>query len=518
KSASAPFSASSDNAIVVSVIVSSYTTSWGTIEVPANFTITRSIDLEGLVKGWRRHNWDDWRQGIADLQPKLLVLIPHIQDKQLYIGNEKKLALGSVQRLHVGNAEPVMIVIGCNSAIGPTANTGLPAILLRVGAKVVIGSLTSVLGRFANTAAVELTTKLIAASKASTPVTIGYHMTKGFDIRLIQAEHGDAILVSYGENPVRHLLVDGGPASSFDNLIKVLEAARTGATLTLEAIVVTHYDFDHIGGIIALLKQPPCWLIINDIWFNGSRHLVPKDMLGKQHSDALASLILDSQLPWNNAFQGKAVCASSAHSIVLEGGVEIWLLSPTQRELTALAKYADAHLPDNGKVVPRDRLGRQDSWPPPAYASLLAKRFLSDQSASNASSIAMLLRYGEQKIVLCGDARAEVICAALASYWPDHKLKIDFWKMSHHGSQGNTSSDLLNRIKCKRFAFSTNGKIHAHPDQLAIVRVLASTYNPELIFNYANQWTNRWKYRPASWPTYSTTYPSAEGPYVRIII
>lgn len=152
-------------------------------EVPRNFPVTRSTDLDALVKGWRRNNWEEWCQSIADLQPKLLVLVPHIHQNHLYIGDEKKLAFGSLQRPYVGTAGPIVIVIGCNSGIGPTVSTALPAILLRAGAKVVIGTLTSALGRFANTAAADLSTKLIAASNGTTPGTIGElitHMRREF--------------------------------------------------------------------------------------------------------------------------------------------------------------------------------------------------------------------------------------------------------------------------------------------------------------------------------------------------
>lgn len=147
-------------------------------DVPPNFAVTRSTDLDALVKGWRRNSWEEWCQSIADLQPKLLVLVPHIHQKQLYIGDEKKLAFGSLERPYVGNAGPIVVVIGCNSAIEQTVSTSLPAILLRAGAKVVIGTLTSALGRFANTAAANLSTKLIAASNGTAPDTIGELITQ----------------------------------------------------------------------------------------------------------------------------------------------------------------------------------------------------------------------------------------------------------------------------------------------------------------------------------------------------
>ena len=343
-------------------------------------------------------------------------------------------------------------------------------------------------------------------------------MTGLFEVKLIQAEHGDAILVSYGRDPIRHILVDGGPASSLPNLLEVLAASRTNGTLTLEMIVVTHYDFDHIGGIIALLKQMPDWLSINDIWFNGPKHLLPRDLLGPQHSEALVDLIVNNHLPWNKAFQGKAVLARSGGSIDLPGGMSIWILSPTEKELSRLAKQSPTAFLSTENLAPRDKLGRQDIWPPPSFSSLVAKRFLPDQSTSNASSIALLLNYAHKQILLPGDAHAEVVGDSLAFYWPRQKVKLDLLKMSHHGSEANTSVDFLKNIVCKRFAFSTNGKIHAHPDQVLIARIIGCISNPELIFNYTTSRTNKWKNRPATWPKYLTSYPNSDGRYVRVIV
>lgn len=339
-----------------------------------------------------------------------------------------------------------------------------------------------------------------------------------FEVKLIQAGHGDAILVSYGHNPTRHILIDGGPASSLPTLIEVLAASRTNGVLILETLVVTHYDFDHIGGIIALLEQMPDWLTINDVWFNGHKHLLPRDSLGPQHSEALADLIVGLNLSWNKALQGHAIHARSTGSVDLPGGMSIRVLSPTAKELAALAKQSAAGLLSNDDSVPRDKLGHQDAWPPPPFSSLLAMRSPPDKSASNASSIALLLSYAKKQVLLTGDAHAEVICGSLEHYWPKQKLKLDLLKVSHHGSQANTSADFLRTIECKRFAVSTNGKIQAHPDQVLIARIIGSTYNPELIFNYATLWTHRWLNRPAAWPKYLTSYPSADGSFVRVIV
>lgn len=168
-------------------------------QVPAEFPVTRTADMETLIHGWRRNNWSDWRQAIAALHPKLLVLVPHIENNHLYIGDDQKLAFASLRRLHIGNSEPVVIAIGCNSALGLSSNTSLPAIFLREGAKVVIAALTSVLGRFANTAAEDLTRKLISASTSSEPVMIGELITRLRREFLAKDNALGMVLVAYGD-------------------------------------------------------------------------------------------------------------------------------------------------------------------------------------------------------------------------------------------------------------------------------------------------------------------------------
>lgn len=167
--------------------------------VPAAFPVTRTADVEAMISGGRRKNWHDWSQAIAAIHPKLLVLVPHIENNHLYIGDEQKLAFASVRRPHIGNSEPIVIAIGCNSAIGLTSNTGLPAIFLREGAKVVIAALTSVLGRFANTAAADLTAKLISASVASSPVTIGELITRLRREFLAKDNALGMVLIAFGD-------------------------------------------------------------------------------------------------------------------------------------------------------------------------------------------------------------------------------------------------------------------------------------------------------------------------------
>ena len=74
-----------------------------------------------------------------------------------------------------------------------------------------------------------------------------------------------------------------------------------------------------------------------------------------------------------------------------------------------------------------------------------------------------------------GDASPEILGKSIKTLLKergDSKLKLDALKVSHHGSKGNTSPDLLKMFDCKRFLISTNGNTHFHPDQETIARII----------------------------------------------
>lgn len=341
-----------------------------------------------------------------------------------------------------------------------------------------------------------------------------------FELKAIQAEHGDALLVSYGDTVPRHMLIDGGPSGTLPNLLNALEGCKRDGRVCLEALVVTHYDLDHIEGVIELLRARPNWLEIKDIWFNGYQHLAPADILGSAEGDTLVGLIEQGGYSWNRRFGSGPIKVGSKLPLAMPGGLKVWVLSPDQERLTNLAaKWG------NGKVIPEsadqeppeDLLGRKDKWPPLEFADLAAAAPSSDASAPNGSSIALLLEYDGKRMLLAGDAFPAVVGEAIDAYW-DEPPAVHLLKVSHHGSKANTSEKLLRAIRCKRFLVSTSGKTHGHPDHVLIARLVDSTAHPELIFNYDCERTANWRNPPADWPRFSTTFPHPAECFVRVAL
>lgn len=91
------------------------------------------------------------------------------------------------------------------------------------------------------------------------------------------ASHGDAFFISIPHQSF-NILVDTGIKSTYDNFIKQqLKSLKEQGEL-LNILIITHIDYDHIGGSLSLLKDNKSStenkiIEINDIWHNSYRHI-----------------------------------------------------------------------------------------------------------------------------------------------------------------------------------------------------------------------------------------------------
>jgi hypothetical protein len=78
-------------------------------------------------------------------------------------------------------------------------------------------------------------------------------------------------------------------------------------------------------------------------------------------------------------------------------------------------------------------------------------------------------------VLLSGDAFAEDLVEAIAAISPDDPLKLDAFKLPHHGSKNNVTKTLVGAVECERFLVSTDGTQFRHPDPEAVARVIAGS-------------------------------------------
>jgi hypothetical protein len=213
--------------------------------------------------------------------------------------------------------------------------------------------------------------------------------------------------------------------------------------------------------------------------------------------------------------------------------MRLTLLSPYQEQLDALRPAWDAAC-RKAEIVPgvataddRSRLDEDDAGQEsddllgdPDPEQLAARPYKADRARPNGSSIALLAEYGGRRALLTGDAFAEVLLASLARLPGNSggRLAVDACKLSHHGSRGNTSSELVRALKCRDWLVSSNGKQFRHPDGEAIARVLRDGGGDvRLHFNYRSEFNEMWsstalqrRYR------YVASYPTSDAGGIRI--
>jgi hypothetical protein len=90
-----------------------------------------------------------------------------------------------------------------------------------------------------------------------------------------------------------------------------------------------------------------------------------------------------------------------------------------------------------------------------------------DKSVPNLSSIVVLVKFEDKKILLTGDARGDKILEGLELVGELEKngaLEIDILKVPHHGSSNNLDQGFFERIIANHYVFSGNGE-HGNPER-----------------------------------------------------
>ncbi|MCF2858590.1 MBL fold metallo-hydrolase [Pseudoalteromonas sp. SMS1] len=378
-------------------------------------------------------------------------------------------------------------------------------------------------------------------------MTINSHV-KTLDITMFPASFGDSFWVSVEEDNL-DILIDTGFKSTYEDHIKPKLAELKRKNKSLDFLIVTHIDSDHISGALSLLEANELSkeFDIKNIWHNSYRHIQNspikeselslkdqrilqqinvngykkdetivqnhiKNISGKQGS-SLASLIFKGCYDWNEQFDHDAVCVENGTDIELSKNVKLILLSPNKsklqrlmiswkKELRKLGVSSSAidnrffddafeFLVSHEKSIKKN-INKNISSKGITIETLMADVFEEDESPSNGSSISFVLEYGNRKILFLGDSHPSIIERALKNRYQQEQLWFDAIKVAHHGSHKNTSPSLLSLIDSDTYFISTNGSMFDHPDLVTIARIIGrkTSVNRKVIFNYETDTSN----------------------------
>lgn len=293
-------------------------------------------------------------------------------------------------------------------------------------------------------------------------------------IHILPVKHGDAFVLecSKGEN---HgiVVVDGGPTGCgyiLQNALKDLGIP--------DLMVLTHYDDDHIGGILQMINtcRDNNTIPAKEIWANCAGYAkidankTTSAKQGAKLSVPLNEMAQNGEMKWHDDIcEGYTIDYPFA-------SVEVF--SPTKE---VLGKIINKQEEEGKRFLKSSQKNTEDLQKP---LNELAKHIpiepdLSDDSdeLANASSLAFVLRCDGFSVLMLGDSypqNVEKYLREVKGYSEDKPLEVDYVKVSHHGSRNNTSNSLLDIIKCNKYLISTNGGKNNsnHPDRTAIAHIL----------------------------------------------
>lgn len=287
----------------------------------------------------------------------------------------------------------------------------------------------------------------------------------------IRSGKGDCLHIRFlGESgKPRNIIVDTGTTSTSGEFRKLYEKICASGEI-VDALFVTHYDDDHIGGILKL-TQTVRDLKIGTVYLNAvSNGAVPSPELSAMQNQKLFHALLPSSV---------GICTSvlQGQRIILDGAEMLVIAPSLERRVEAVKEMERA---ENTITL----LAAHSDWDKTLDELMEMERPKPDTSVSNQSSIVMVFTYVDQKFLLCGDAPAGSIEEGLRSI---ADRAFDLVKLPHHGSIRNLSDSFLDMITSKAFLICADGS--SHPSKQTIAKLIKRFETVRIYGNYS-WWLN----------------------------
>lgn len=297
-------------------------------------------------------------------------------------------------------------------------------------------------------------------------------------IKIFSVGCADAVFITFigSDKQEHHIILDCGDTTNSPQLAEELDKITT-----LDLLVITHIDNDHIGGLSKFIEEGGVFKkgFIKNCWFNAlskvKNQTNTEGLVGIKEGVLVRDILtkkLDIELPF----------ITDLTKPLDLFGAKITVVSPDDKSLDKMMDKWRATEP----------IGKEKSDYPKTIEQLLAQKPPNfDSRIENKSSIAFLFEYHDFKMLFLADSRPSVVERSLRNlgYSETNKLKINYLKVSHHGSRLNTSEALLSHLDCRKFVFTADGKSKPHKETLA--RIVKHFYDPDvpplsLIFNHQN--------------------------------
>ncbi len=234
---------------------------------------------------------------------------------------------------------------------------------------------------------------------------------------------GDAILITKGTTQI---LVDGGPGN------KVLSCLSNHIPFwdrTIEMVVATHLEKDHLGGLPDVIERYDVTQLISHSLVNDTAIFW-----------AFRDRILEKNIP---------VYSPKAGDKIQLAGISIKILSPQEKMGDELV-WKNQHL--------RGETGHLGG----GSGVLSAYTY---QVEPNEASIVTLLSYGNFDVLLPGDISSQIERVIEVG------KSVEILKIAHHGSKYSSSEEFLEQMNPDLAVISVGKNSYGHPTEEVIERL-----------------------------------------------
>ena len=269
------------------------------------------------------------------------------------------------------------------------------------------------------------------------------------------AGKGECIRLHFAQT--HNLFIDSGVTRFAQTFCRICDEINE-SNEQLDALILTHVDNDHIGGLLTNLRNPSYQFPFDEVWMNhGELEAMGDIPLSVRQNDEVYARLLE---------RGIIVKTMLANDCKQVAGAQIrtfWPQSPF--EYSKDQEQQDillAHRNDYYSSLSSLAMNPIDSH---------------DTSLNNRNSIVFTFRYDNRAILFTGDAWAEDVMRAEGIY--------DLIKLPHHGSVKNISEDYSSAIRSNNFLVCADGS--DHPDKQTIAK-LEKWYGNINIFSPCDWW------------------------------
>jgi beta-lactamase superfamily II metal-dependent hydrolase len=266
------------------------------------------------------------------------------------------------------------------------------------------------------------------------------------------SKSGDAIALRYNlDEKMRIHIVDGGFQETGEKLIEHIKEYYDSPSY-IDAIIVTHPDGDHAGGLRDLFENFEIgelwmlrpWLYADEI-IDRFKRVTSVENLKKRLKEiypniaALEEIAEEKGVPIYEPFQGRKI----GEFVVLSPSKDFYLNLVVESEKTPEAtKIAQESLLEaTGKLIRKAVAFIRSAWGEEIFPE-------EDTSPENNMSVVQYANLCGKKILLTGDAGRAALMEAI-EYAPLEGIifpGIDRIQVPHHGSRHNVSSEILDNL------------------------------------------------------------------------